>query len=682
MKRAQRIVDQILSSERYTSSHTFGDRLFQDEPILRTGADAFRRGGGDKSVSSTARDERDKSPASAARAARASHGKRVADDYRADRDYRAAYDDGTSSTTRAAVSRSAYGNAHIRPITREPEWTQSSRKPHMPARYRSMRALAREGANRSWNSYYASPYSQPSSRVFFEQAKHMEGYEDHFEGEIEFGEHIRCYEDMSNYQLRCYFTWRTCLEAWLAKKGLGVRDAAAHGPAAHDAASAARSADKPDASDIPAVPLSFVLVHACEILCGIGVEPSEAGLMRLVALDVLYGGNNVVFDERLHRWMHDYVVFYGLDPSLIVPAPKSSAYARVEVLRRAETALTGKVDDAWAAFSFATEPAPKAKPARAPTQEELLDALCALSRYRADRSKFVREHREDVAAVAWDVFARMVAHCNKRRKTGFVAGLFGGPMRASYAMFPGAVFWAPHPHADATYVVDELEQYACERGFWWRTYPSKYVDTSKEIGALMHAIDTRMRVATGYGHPLKARSLPKYQSRFVDDAIREHLERKEAEEAARIRIDRSALKGIRSASARTREALLTDEEREDAAAPVVALPAMGAPSAAPASAASAPAAPASAAVPAAPAPTAAAAAPALPLTQDQLAFLRALLDGKDPSAEAGGFVTLAVDAINDAFMDLVGDTVVEFADGSPALVEDYAEDVRAYLEEG
>jgi hypothetical protein len=141
----------------------------------------------------------------------------------------------------------------------------------------------------------------------------------------------------------------------------------------------------------------------------------------------------------------------------------------------------------------------------------------------------------------------------------------------------------------------------------------------------------------------------------------------------RVRIDRSALGHIRSASVRTREALLTDEERgED----VVGIPvgerddvaAPGAESAAPETCDNDQ-------VPQVDVGTG-------PLTGEQVGMLRALLAGEPVPKGAGGtFVSLMVDAVNEAFLDVVGDTVVEFDGDDPVLVEDYEQDVRDALAE-
>ena len=236
-------------------------------------------------------------------------------------------------------------------------------------------------------------------------------------------------------------------------------------------------------------------------------------------------------------------------------------------------------------------------------------------------------------------------------------------------MFASALFWTSEPLTDAVYVVNENEKYECMHGMWWREMPCGRSDTSKELGALLHAIDARLRVATGDPHPLKERSLPKYQAKFVDEEIAALLARKKAEEAARIQIDPSRLAGIRSAAARTREALLTDEERADDEALSVA---EGASQPRPESKLQSQ-------PELAPKEEARGANEALGLSGEQLGLLASLLANETPQTKDSLFLTLAVDAINEAFLDVVGDTVVEFDGEVPVLVEDYADDVRAAL---
>lgn len=541
--RAQRIVDMIVGSERYNNTSAFSDRIYRDEPILRTGAEAF----------------------------------------------------------------GANARREAQPRSRK-AWSP------MPAPYRKMRALARK------HTGWGYSYSAGGAQLFYEQGKLMEDFTDDYEGRVDFAMYFPTYEEMSDDQLRSYFGWRTRLRA----------------------------------GETPEAPTSFLFVHAYEIICGIGVVPGEEGYAELQRFRTRYAGTSAVFDAHLARWSHDYVVYHGLDASLLAAQSETFPVDAVCTLRTVEEKLLARgTQVAW----------PEHPSEGWPTADELLDALIRLSRYRADRSRFFRDHREDVAEVCARVFARMVEHCSKRRKTNLVDGLFGVPTRVSYAMFPSALFWAPQLHEDAAYEASDAESYVCERGFWWRVLPCRRTETNRELGALLHAIDARMRTAFGDAHPLKEKSLPKYQGKIVDAEIAALVERRAAEEAARVRIDRSALGRIRSAHERTREALLTDDERDDVPTSAQA------PTDVPTAMAYEP--------PAVAVPTVAEDDNPLGLSDDQYALLCALLDGAGlPQGSGEAFLSLTIDAINEAFLDVVGDTVIELDGEVPMLVEDYEQDVR------
>ena len=538
-------MEQILGDERYKSSRTFATRVYEDEPILRTGA-------------------------------------------------------------------SAYGHFQQkpRPVHREP----------LPARYREVRRLARDRKLGGWS--YA--YTLDNAKLFVEQARLLADHEDDYEGkpdEFVMRGGTPTYEDLSDHDLRCYVSWRTKL-----RQG-NVTDA----------------------------PPAFWRILSYELICGIGVEPGLEGyeaLRRIAADDV----HAIMVREQVVRWTHDYAIYYGLPSELVVGTAASTSIEAVSVLRHAESALlSGCEPVTW----------PNRASDALPSSQELLEALVTLSRYRADRSRLFKAYAEDVAWVVCRVFADMVAHCAKRRKTGFVDGLFGSPTRVSYAMFPAALFWSENLHPDVTYAVSPSESYTCERGFWWRTMPCRRAERSRDIGAILHAVDARMRRALGDKHELKDKPLPKYQEKLVDARIAELVERRAAQEAARITIDRSALRSIRSASVRTREALLTDEERASdpmqdegihAGTSLVTNSVVCVPSEETGSLA---------------------VSSTIQLEERQRVLLRSLLDGRPLDGFDSLTVSLCVDAINEAFLDVVGDTVLDFDGDVPMLVEEYVDDVRA-----
>lgn len=131
-------------------------------------------------------------------------------------------------------------------------------------------------------------------------------------------------------------------------------------------------------------------------------------------------------------------------------------------------------------------------------------------------------------------------------------------------MFGSAVFFAPAPHPDATYELDPVNRYVCRSGSWYR---EAYVETrerNSKLGAILRAVDQRLRNAIGYEHPLVEKDVPKYLAKIIDGRIEARLAWEHQREARMVRVDLSQLEGIRAAASVTREALLVDEEREDA----------------------------------------------------------------------------------------------------------------------
>ncbi len=78
----------------------------------------------------------------------------------------------------------------------------------------------------------------------------------------------------------------------------------------------------------------------------------------------------------------------------------------------------------------------------------------------------------------------------------------------------------------------------------------------------MRGVDRKVREALEDPHPLKVKEMPKYLEQAIDREIEAWLTWKQAHAPRKVEIDLSQLAGIRSAAAVTREALLTDEERD------------------------------------------------------------------------------------------------------------------------
>ena len=599
--KAEEIVEMILKAAR--ESRVLSGGVYKDEPIVRTGRQAFGGKGGKGGKGSPS----------------AGTG-RVAQAPRASRPQQAA----RAKTEQPAPTIWSLGESFSEVVARTTG--------QVPPRIAEMRELARKISSRSFA--YADP------KLFYAQARLMEDYTDSCPYVGEFVKYFPTYEDMTTAQLRGYFTWRT---RWRA-------------------------------GEVANASLSYLFVHVYELLCGVGVRSPLEGFEALGRLRDAYGkkpGNEALV-SYLGLWMPDYVIYYGLDRALLGRDAEGAPLERA----------TGVLDQAERAILAAGEKVGWRDALGALAGEELVFALTAASTYRLERSKVFTDHFDELEECCAAVFARMVDHCAHRRKRGFVEGLFGAATAEPYTMFRSAIFHSTERHPDCEVKLESGVLYRCRGGAWTRCRPHSIMKSSSELGDILHEIDRTLRLRLGGIPELKERELPKYQRAIIEQEVDACLARIAAEEAAKVHIDRSVLRGIRDASVRTREALLVDEERADAPEPAtegLAFAASAAPVQVPEPL------PAASAPSPAPEPPASAAAPTgavAGLSADDAAILRSLLDGTFNAAALqakGVMVSLAADRINEALFDLIGDAVIEFEGDEPHVVEDYAEDVREVL---
>lgn len=477
---------------------------------------------------------------------------------------------------------------------------------YLPQKIGQMRELQRTPRGRTWSE----------TRLFYEQARLMEDFEDNCPYHGQFQSYYPTYRTMTDRQLRGYFTWRARVRA----------------------------------GQVEQTAASFAYVYLYELLMGIGVERGRKAFDAIEALWKTYRQFDPGMDRYVPGWLVDYVVEHDLPAELAAPYAHLEHDAAIAVLERAEK-------DALAA-------APPKGHRRQPTDfdamgaaGEFAQAICQLSSYRLDESRLYKERPEDVACVLLAVYSRLALHYRGSRTQGLTETLFGLRFAVRHVMYASAVRYEPGFHEDCVYELSPTRRYVCKNGLWSCDSYHDGGARSAKLGQIVRAVDRQLRQALGYAHPLKDHAEAKYLVKIIDDEIAAYLGWKQASAPRRVEIDLSKLAGIRSAAAVTREALLVDEEREGSVAeeaPVAAPCAQNAFG------------------------TTGDGGDALGLSEDQTALLRALLAGQGYAGP--GNVDLMVDAINEALFDLLGDTAIEFgADGEPQLVEDYVEDVRAAL---
>ena len=368
--------------------------------------------------------------------------------------------------------------------------------------------------------------------------------------------------------------------------------------------------------DVQPTSLSFVYVYVYELLNRVCGETPEEGFAALHAFWQTYRAFEPGLDRYLRVWLFDYAVYYGLDKSFL------------------QGLADTEYDEALLALQNGGE-------------NERYDALLRLSAYRAEHSRFFREHPDDCRDVVCRVYDALSAYYETHRKKSLFEKCFGQICTCTYHPFASAVFYDRMKYESYTYELNPIHRYRCIYGQWTS---EKYHGTrgkSKELGELLRAVDCLMRQKYGYKHLLAPGETPKIILSIIEKEIDAYLYEKKQRAKPRIELDFSKLSGIRQAAAVTRDRLMTDSEREPAEE-------------------------------ACPGPTVQEPSDHGKLLDGtERAFLTCLLQGGDWRKAAGNVMpSLLADAINEKLFDRFGDTIIEFDGDAPILVGDYIEELK------
>lgn len=514
---------------------------------------------------------------------------------------------------------------------------------YKPQMIEDLRKMQRTPQGRTWSE----------ARLFFEQAKLAEDFEDTCPYTGEYLAYFPTYRLMTDAQLRGYFTWRSHVRRGQMEKA----------------------------------PTSFAYVYIYELLMGIGAQGPEDAFAKVRDFYQAFREFEPKMDRLVRPWLVDFIIDHGMDRKLALPYAEADHDAAISALEATERS--------------AIETAPPKGTRRKPLDFEGLGDVLALaaaidevSTYRLKDSRLYKEEPDDLATVLAAVFVRLARRHDRTHSQGFTESLFGTRFTVRHLMYSGAVHYEPTLHADCTYELSPTRSYTCKNGLWSCEGYHDGGSASAKLGDIVRAVDRQLRAAIGFPHALKDHAEPKYLVKIIDDEVSDYLAWKKTHEPVKLELDLSKLAGIRSAAATTCESLLIDEERDDAmvsVSPLAKTPDVAGDvthedtqsgaqagvdvSGAPEVDTSSP----DAEKPVDPEESAQAQSPApFGLSADELAFVRALLDSREP--QVAGSVDLLVDSVNEKLYDLLGDTALEFGEnGRPRVVGDYADDVREAL---
>lgn len=382
--------------------------------------------------------------------------------------------------------------------------------------------------------------------------------------------------------------------------------------------------------EITEAPLSFAFVYIYELLNGIGVSSPEDGYRKIEKFGEDYGAVDRYVVRYVKMWLRDYVIYHNMDKSLLDDT---------EIVRAADVIAD----------------------IQSQSDADIFSAAEVLSSYSVSRSKFFTEYHDDAQKVTCNVLKALDLYYLSHGKKTFPEKLFGLTAQFPIELFSSAVFYDEKKYDDYSYALGNSMIYHCRHGRWSIEKFSGLNGKSHELGAIMRSIDCEMRRIMGYGSQLKPEKTTKLLIRLIEKETSALLAEKEKAKRPVIEIDVSKLGGIRKAADITRDKLIVDdaeyikEEKEDIITENVCEEEK---------------------------PDNDEMHENSPLDDNEYEFLRRLLYGDDWAAfirEKKLMLSVIADRVNEKLFDIFGDTVIEFSGDDPAVIEDYADELKGMI---
>ncbi len=436
------------------------------------------------------------------------------------------------------------------------------------------------------------------AQLFVAEAKLMENYEDNKPYAKEVRQFYPTYGDLTDAELRGYFTWRTQARKYIWKT----------------------------------MPFTFVCLYAYELINQIGCKDPLDGYEKLANLCLNY--INVCHSNGYYyyvgQWLTDYVIYYDLPPFL---------------LRDEEDFRDGAIFTLSNLDQF--------------DDMEVGMALIIASDFRIERNRFYKQYPDDMLTVLGNVVRRLSAYYKAGRTKTWLEDYFGCFFNNPFYPFYTATFYEKSKPQDRIYEVNPARVYRVKDGHWSLRCFNFYRLKKHKPGDLIRTVDSLMREVYGCKYPVRPVVRTKWILKFIEEEVtrqwnvthaREEARRKAEEErlhreeekrlreARTLHLDFSVLGDIRTNSDYTMNRLMTEEERPgEEERPMPSRQETAAWSDAPAKAA------------------------AGDLTAEERRYLRCILNGESANwvQEKGLLLSVLTDSINEKLFDRFADTVLD-----------------------
>ena len=372
-------------------------------------------------------------------------------------------------------------------------FTADHLKSFRPPELREMRRIAQSKESIRWSE----------SRLFYEQARFMEKFEDDKPYEGSFDLYFPTYQRLNEDQLRGYFTWRT----------------------------AARRGDIDDSFT------TYCFIYIYEILHNIGVDIPEEGAEILNRIWNMT--EKPAIKARIGEWVADYSAYYGTDPSLFdVLKPRIRFESDLlKISRCAET-----------------------------PDAELYEAMSSFVPGYRERSALVGKHPEDHMELSCRILRKVAERYTRRSEKEYAESLYSIHSSSFRNMFRNAVFFDYKAPRLYTAVISDYTEYRCRGANWMFSGLGKSKDSS-DLRMIFHEADDLLRKHYGYANLLKESDWTKEKKKLAAKALEEMLADRKEQERRKVVFDFSLLEGIRTNADAIRDRLIVpgseEEFRED-----------------------------------------------------------------------------------------------------------------------
>ena len=358
--------------------------------------------------------------------------------------------------------------------------------------------------------YRYDDYSgQLRAKNFYRQAKFMEDYEDDYHGQVcDISGYFTTYHDLSDKQLRAYFTWRTEVRNGVYNKTF----------------------------------TSFIYLYIYELLCGIGSSSSVDSLNKLKEFEEKFieGGfleDSTQIKRNLHRWYLEYSLVKGFSVDEVKKYIEKDVLYRDHVLEILKK--SGNYNDI-----------------------EIFESISFFAGKRFLNSVSLKKEREKSIIIYAYVWKFILKAGNIDGKSIFTH-CFGRLQNRSIYPLLNAVYRDDKVISDIDYIVNGVRSYHCKSGRWKEKSYIRACFNKKKLVSIVHEIDRLIRDEFKLGYYLKPNMEDTRIADLIAVAFNEAVKEIKHNERKRINIDFSVLKKIRNDAEITKTNLLVDEDIDE-----------------------------------------------------------------------------------------------------------------------